>query len=244
MTGQASNIMRLASVFCATVFCVGMLASCDNPKNDIKDIKSKVQLEYGQKKFKDSAKHAADGLKLALETFGPKNPDTLYFAQAIAEGYLQLNDKKNALPALVNEIDLRIGAGQTEQKLQARRTIAIKFAEEIGDRGAAAKQAVALSKAMGMAKGMDPQPVYRPETKYPVDLYTKGVEGDVTIAYSLDAGGSVLEAKVVKSVPKEMFDTVAMTSFKTWRFTPMLEEGAPVKSAGHQFTLQFRTGKR
>lgn len=224
--------------------CVALLAGCDNPKNQIKDLKSLVQVEYGSKKFRESAKHASDGLKIALDNFGPKNPDALYFAQALSEAYTELNDRKNAVPALVREIDMRLGAGQTEQKLQPRRTLAIKFAEEIGDRATAAKQALAISKAIGMTKGMDPQPVYRPETKYPIDLYTKGTEGDVVIAYSIDANGAVLEAKVTSSKPKEVFDTAALASFMTWRFTPMLENGQPVKSSGHQFTLMFRLGKR
>jgi len=238
-----SGLSRAASACLAFVVCAFLLSACDNPKAKIKDLKSVVQVSYGSKNYKDSAKAASEGLKLAMENLGAKHADTLYFAQAVSEAYIKLNDKRNAAPALAREIDLRIGAGQTEEKLQSRRTFAIKFAEESGDRTLAAKQAVAIAKAIGMKKGMDPQPVYRPETKYPPDLYTRGIEGDVTIAYTLDEGGSVLEAKVVKAVPKDMFDTVALASFLTWRFTPMLENGAAVKSSGHQFTLMFRTGR-
>jgi periplasmic protein TonB len=243
MSKRISPVAKLSAQVLAIVLGASLLAGCDNPKNDVKELKSLVQVAHGAKKFKDSAKAASDGLKISLEHFGPKNPDTLYFAQAVSEAYIQLNDKKNAVPALNKEIDLRIGAGQPEEKLQARRTFAIKFAEEIGDRTSAAKHAVAISKAIGMAKGKDPQPVYRPETKYPPDLYTRGVEGDVTISYTLDANGSVMDAKVTKAVPKDTFDSIALASFLTWRFTPMLENGAPVKSSGHQFTLQFRTRK-
>lgn len=237
------DLSRVAPACLAALLSVFLLTACDNPKAKIKDLKSVVQVTYGSKNYKDSAKAASEGLTLALENLGPKHPDTLYFAQAISEAYIKLNDKRNAAPALAREIDLRLGAGQTEEKLQARRTFAIKFAEESGDRAAAAKQALAISKAIGMKKGMDPQPVYRPETPYPPDLYTRGVEGDVTIAYTIDPGGSVLEAKVVKATPKDMFDTVALASFMTWRFTPMLENGVAVKSSGHQFTLMFRTGR-
>jgi TonB family protein len=237
------DLSRAASACLAALVCVLLLAACDNPKAKIKDLKSLVQVSYGSKNFTDSAKAASEGLKLSMESLGPKHPDTLYFAQGISEAYIKLNDKRNAASALAREVDLRLGAGQTEEKLQSRRTFAIKFAEESGDRTLAAKQALAISKAIGMKKGMDPQPVYRPETPYPPDLYRSGVEGDVTIAYTIDANGSVLEAKVVKATPKDTFDTVALASFMTWRFTPMLENGAPVKSSGHQFTLMFRTGR-
>lgn len=240
---MALRQFRFISGFAVACVAATLLAGCDNPKNDVKELKSLVQVSYGAKKFKESARAASDGLKVSLEHFGPKNPDTLYFAQAMSEAYIQLNDKKNAVPALNKEIELRSGAGQPEEKLQSRRTYAIKFAEEVGDRASAAKHAIAISKAIGMAKGKDPQPVYRPETKYPPDLYTRGVEGDVTISYSLDANGSVMEAKVIKAVPKDTFDSLALASFLTWRFTPMLENGVPVKSSGHQFTIMFRTGK-
>jgi TonB family protein len=234
---------RIGAMLIAGVLGAGLLAGCDNPKSDVKELKSMVQVSYGAHKYKESAKAAADGLKIALANFGPKNPDTLYFAQALSEAYMKLGDKKNAATSLTREIDLRIGAGQSEEKLQMRRTMAIKFAEEVGDRTSAAKQAVAISKAISMKKGMDPQPVYRPENIYPPDLYTRGVEGDVTVSYALDTNGSVLDAKVVKATPKDVFDKAALNSFSNWRFTPMLSNGTPVKSDGHQFTLMFRLGK-
>jgi TonB family protein len=234
---------RLGVTFIAVVLATSLLSGCDNPKSQVKELKSMVQVSYGAHKYKESGKAAADGLKIALANFGPKNPDTLYFAQAISEANIKLGDKKNAVSALNREIDLRIGAGQTEEKLQVRRTTAIKFAEEMGDRATAAKQAVAISKAIGMKKGMDPQPVYRPESIYPPDLFLRGVEGDVTVSYALDTNGSVLDAKIIKATPKEVFDKAALANFLTWRFTPMLENGSPVKSGGHQFTLMFRMGK-
>ena len=220
------------------------LAACGSPEADIKDLKSLVQVTYGQKKFKESAGHAAKGLKLATGVLGPKHPDTLYFAQALTEAYVELNDKKGALGALNREIELRLGAGQGEPKVQARRTLAIKLAEETGDKATAVKHAVAISKSIAMDKDKDPQPVYRTETKYPVDLFNQGVEGDVTVSYSLDETGAVTSAKVIKSKPSQVFDRAALESFKAWRFTPVLENGQPIAITNREFTLMFRLGGR
>jgi TonB family protein len=228
----------------ALILILGGLPACDNPKAKIKDLKSLVQVSYGAKKYKESAEIAKQGLDLALDEVGPKHADTLYFAQAISEGYIQVGDKTKALAALDREIELRAGAGQAESKLQSRRTFAIKFAEELGDRSTAARHAIAIARAIEMSKGKDPQPVYRPETKYPRDLYNQGVEGDVTVIYNLDATGAVTEAKVVKSTPREVFDDAAIDSFMSWRFTPMLDNGKPVPTSGHQYTLMFRLGGR
>lgn len=218
----------------------------EDPVAEIKDLKSLVQVNYGSKKYNESVVNATKGFDLAQKNFGPKNKDTLYFAQAVSEGYEALGDKRNLVAALNREIDLRIAAGESEQKMQLKRTTAIKYAEEIGDKATASKHAVAISKAIEMAPGKDPQPVYRTETKYPPEQFTKGIEGDVEITYSLAANGTVMDAQVTKQTttakPPTVFDTAALESFKTWRFTPMLQYGKPVPSEGHKFTLMFRLG--
>lgn len=232
----------LALIVLVVIGGVGALVLQDDPKAEIKDLKSMVQVSYGAKKHADSVVQANKGLVLAQKTLGNKHPDTLYFAQALSEAYIQLGDKKNAAAALTREIDLRLAAGQTEAKLQPRRTYAIKFAQEIGDRATATKHAIAVAKGIDMGPGKDPQPVYRTDTKYPPEQFNKGIEGDVVIAYDLDANGTVLDAKIDNAKPALVFDNAALQSFKEWRFTPMIENGMPVPSSGHKFTLMFRLG--
>jgi TonB family protein len=220
------------------------LFACDNPEREIAGYKARVQVAYGEKKFKDVVAAAERGYALALKAKGPKSGDTLYFAQSLSEGYTELGDKRAALAALDREIELRLAAGQGERKLQARRTLAIKFAEETGETSAAVRHALAIARDIGMEKGKDPQPVYRTETRYPPEQFRRGVEGDVTIEYALDATGAVTEAKVVGATPPNVFDAAALDSFRGWRFTPLLEAGQPVSSRGHRFTLMFRLGGR
>ena len=64
------------------------------------------------------------------------------------------------------------------------------------------------------------------------------------VAYGLDAGGKVTEARVVKSTPAQVFDDAALEeSFRQWRFTPMLDgTGQPVSASGLTFTIAFRMG--
>jgi TonB family protein len=220
----------------------GLFFLREDPKAEIKELKALVQVNYGAKKYKDGIANANAGLALAQKELGNKHPDTLYFAQALSEAYMELGDKKNAVAALNRELDLRSAAGQSEQKLQLRRTTAIKFAEEAGDKQSAARHALAVAKAIEMGAGKDPQPVYRTETKYPPEQFSKGIEGDVEITYSLDANGTVMDAKVTKAKPAMVFDAAALESFRAWRFTPMLDGGKPVPSEGHKFTLLFRLG--
>lgn len=239
---RRSVFTRLCTAGLALTLSLSLLGGCSDPKREIKDLKSMVQVTYGEKKYKESAANAAKGLQLALANIGAKHPDTLYFAQALSEAYVQLHDKKNALASLNKEIELRLGAGQSEQKLQIRRTTAIKFAEEMGDRRMAAVHALAIAKAIEMGPGKDPQPVYRTDTKYPAEQYNKGQEGDVVIRYSLDDNGSVLAASVVRGTPPDVFNDAALSSFKQWRFTPMVKNGAPVPVSDLEFTVMFRMG--
>jgi protein TonB len=148
-----------------------------------------------------------------------------------------------AARAMKVELELRTKAGQSEQKLQPRRTLLIKLAEEAGDTQTAVEQTVLVAKGIDMKMGKDPQPTYRPENIYPPELYTKGVQGDVELSFNLDPNGTPVAVRVVRATPPNVFDTVAVESFKKWRFTPFIENGAPVSSVGHTFTLAFRTGR-
>jgi TonB family protein len=223
---------------------LGLSACGDKREDEIKATKEEVQRAYGKKDFQKILSQAQKGLPLAIEVQGDKSPDALYFVQAITEANMGMRNMRGTMTALKRELEMRTAAGQTEKKLQPRRTLLIKLAEENGDPMTAAAQAVLVSKGIEMGAGKDPQPVYRTETQYPVEQYRKGIEGDVEIAYSLDSTGAITDAYVSKSTPPQVFDQAALDSFKKWRFTPMLDStGQPKSASGFKFTLAFRMGK-
>ena len=221
------------------------LAACgDDPRAELRELRSEIQLAYGNDDFTTGARLAEQGLKLARQALGDDSSDTLYFAQAASENRVGLGEAKNAIAALKREIRLRTTAGQTENRLQPRRTLLIKIAEENGDLVTAADQAIEVARGINMNPSKDPQPVYRTETKYPPLLYRQRLEGDVEITYSLDPSGSVTDARVARSIPPKVFDQAALESFREWRFTPMLDSsGQPVAVSGRTFILAFRLGR-
>ncbi len=238
----ARSFGRLASLCLIAGLTLG---SCgDNSKNEVKGIKEEVQRAYGNKDFAKVLDLSQKGLAAARKTMGDKGSDTLYFAQAVSEANLNLHNVRGAMTALKQEISMRDAAHQKESKLQPRRTVLIKLAEENGERSTAGDQAVMISRDIGMAPGKDPQPVYKTDTDYPPDQYRQKVEGDVDIGFGLDPTGEVTEAHVVKSTPAMVFDQAALASFRKWRFTPMLDStGQPISSSGFKFTLAFRMGR-
>ncbi len=217
------------------------LSSCgDKGKREVKEVKTQVQSAFGNKDFSRVLTLSQKGLALARESMGDKAPDTLYFVQGISEANLQMRNVRGAIPALKNELAMRAAAGQPEAKLQARRTLLIKMAEEAGDTMTAADQAVIVSRGVGMRAGMEPQPVYQMAAYYPPQPYQQKIEGFVEIGFGLDSKGSVVGARVLKSDPPGVFDDAALEAFRKWRYTPILDSrGQPTSGSGFKYKMDF-----
>jgi len=67
------------------------------------------------------------------------------------------------------------------------------------------------------------------EVPYPADAIAAGVQGVVIVEVTIDPGGNVSNAKVVRSIP--MLDSAAMQGVSNWHFKPTLVNGqaVPVK---------------
>lgn len=238
------TFLKLSLPVLAMILALGLSACGESGKGQVKSLKDQVQTAYGKKDFRKGLELSEKGFALSREVMGDKAADTLYFAQAVSENYLGLRNVRGAIPALKQELSLRAAASQNEKKLQPRRTLLIKLAEENGDTLTAADQAVAVARGIQMGEGKDPQPVYQAMTNYPADQYRQKIEGDVQVGFSLDAGGKVTAARVIKSAPPQVFDDEALESFRKWRFTPMLNsKGEPIPASGLTFTIAFRLGK-
>lgn len=244
MTPGLSSRVRTSARALAAALALSVAACGDDGKREVRELKAEVQQAYGAKNFKKGLEVSQQGLKIARAALGDGAPDTLYFVQSISENTIASGNMRAAIAALKQEISMRAAAGQDEKRLQQRRTLLIRIAEENGDKSTAADQAVAVARGIEMGRGKDPQPVYRAPTAYPPELYQQKIEGDVDIGYSLDPTGAIVDARVVTSTPARVFDQVAIDSFKKWRFTPMLDsKGQPISGSGFRFTLAFRLGR-
>jgi protein TonB len=61
---------------------------------------------------------------------------------------------------------------------------------------------------------------------YPVEAQRAGVTGVVIIEVTIDAGGSVARAKVLRSVP--LLDAAALDAVRQWKYKPTMLNGAPI----------------
>jgi TonB family protein len=85
-----------------------------------------------------------------------------------------------------------------------------------------------------------PVPVRTSAPEYPFQLKRDGVSGVVTVKFSVDEKGNVVDPEVLKSSNKG-FEQAALNANLKWKFKPALQDGAPVKSK-LAIPLQFSLG--
>ena len=71
---------------------------------------------------------------------------------------------------------------------------------------------------------------------------TKGIEGFVELAFSLDRQGHVVDIEVVDSLPEGIFDQAATRALQKWKFAESAGSGKPQRLLQKfDFTLEERT---
>lgn len=115
-------------------------------------------------------------------------------------------------------------------------------------RSRAALLAVALlllSACAGL--GGDREPVLEliegAQPRYPQAARDAGLEGDVTLVYTVTASGQVTDVSVLEADPPEVFDAAALEAVRTWRYRPLRRGGEPVDLDNVVSTLRFRLGE-
>jgi protein TonB len=82
----------------------------------------------------------------------------------------------------------------------------------------------------------DPQPFVRVLPEYPPN--GRG-NGSVLVRFDISAIGTVLNARVIESMPRGMFDQAALRAIARWRYRPAVTEGQAVERRGVQVRLRF-----
>jgi TonB family protein len=82
-------------------------------------------------------------------------------------------------------------------------------------------------------------PIDRVGPVYPPEAEDLGVEGWVTLSYSVNRNGFVENIEVLKSQPSKIFNQAAIDALKQWRFEPIIENGMVIKRDGVKIKLAF-----
>jgi protein TonB len=99
----------------------------------------------------------------------------------------------------------------------------------------------ALGGGIGMSGGADRDavPLVRINPEYPMRARQRGIEGWVTIAFTISKAGTVVNPHVIASQPRKIFDKNALQAIRKWKYNPKIKDGAPVERFGQKVTLEF-----
>lgn len=84
-------------------------------------------------------------------------------------------------------------------------------------------------------------PTFRVPPVYPPRAQRAGIEGVVTVEFTINEDGTVSDPKIVKAKPTKMFDRAVLNTITKWKFNPRLVDGKPVSRRASQeirFSLQ------
>lgn len=84
-------------------------------------------------------------------------------------------------------------------------------------------------------------PTLRIPPVYPARALRSGIEGIVTVEFTITVDGSVKDPVIVKSKPPKIFDKAVLKSISKWKFNPDMVDGKPAEKRARQdvkFKLQ------
>ncbi len=77
---------------------------------------------------------------------------------------------------------------------------------------------------------------------YPRTAQRRGIEGVVTVEFTITRDGSVRDPIVVSATPENIFDREALNAIARWKFRPKVEDGQPVERRATQ-EIEFRMAR-
>ncbi len=90
--------------------------------------------------------------------------------------------------------------------------------------------------SIGGIEGLIPRIMIQP--MYPRRALLRGIEGEVVVEFTIDAAGTVIDARVVAAEPAHVFDRQSVAAVYKWRFEPVLVDGEPAQVTARQ-TIGF-----
>ena len=84
-------------------------------------------------------------------------------------------------------------------------------------------------------------PSLRIPPTYPKRALRSGIEGVVTVEFTITIDGSVKDAEIIEAEPPNIFDKSVLRAISKWKFNPDMVDGQPVEKRARQdikFTLK------
>lgn len=89
----------------------------------------------------------------------------------------------------------------------------------------------------------DAIPIVRGQPIYPRAAAQKGIEGYVTLKFTVSATGSVKDVTVLDSKPQNVFERSAISAVMRYKYQPKKENGVAIETLNQTVTLKFTLQK-
>ncbi len=98
-----------------------------------------------------------------------------------------------------------------------------------------------ISGGIGSMGGSDRDavPLVRIEPEYPMRARQRGIEGWVTVEFTISKAGTIKDPVVLASEPGTIFDRNALRSIRKWKYNPKILNGEAIERPGQRVTIEF-----
>jgi len=86
-------------------------------------------------------------------------------------------------------------------------------------------------------------PIVRGQPIYPRAAAQKGIEGYVTLKFTVTQSGAVKDVAVIDAKPQNVFERSAISAVMRYKYKPKKENGIAIESIGEVVTLNFTLQK-
>lgn len=191
-----------------------------------------------QKEAGDELKLQQDEAKKVQDALAKKTEEEKTKAAAAAAAAQRPPPTQPASPAATPPSDISAQAGQSQRPAPPQPTQSAPAQRPTKSQAAAPAPAPSAPEpaAPKPARTGLPDVVSSVQPAYPRDALRDGVSGEVTVAFTVNADGSVSGASVVSSNPRRVFDNAALEAIRKWRFE------APGEAVNGRRTFAFNPG--
>lgn len=76
---------------------------------------------------------------------------------------------------------------------------------------------------------------------YPRGALLQAIEGEVTVRFTINADGGVVDAEILEAHPRRVFDKTVLAALRNWHYKPQMIDGRPIVLRGviEKFTFQL-----